>query len=195
MMYHNAVSYVHMLLRQHLHAGDVVVDATAGNGFDARVMADLVGDEGTLYVFDIQQAALRATMQRLEGTGTRVNIMHAGHEQMSDLVSTEHHGGIRAITFNLGYLPGHDHAITTMVDTTLTAVSAGLAMLSSDGLMTIVCYRHPEGEREYAALMELVSALDQGLWVVSETRFVNQRGMPPVVVVIQRRPHREQSSA
>lgn len=192
-MYHNAVTYVHMLLGQHLRPGDVAVDATAGNGYDARALAELVGAGGTLYVFDIQQTALTATTQRLQGIGTRLHVLHAGHERMSELISPTDKGRVRAIIFNLGYLPGHDHTMTTMVETTTAAVRAGLSILAGDGMMTIVCYRHPEGQREYAAVTELLSTLDQGLWIVSETQFVNQRGMPPIVFVIQRRVNGEQS--
>lgn len=186
MTYHNAVTYVHMLLQQHLRADDVVVDATAGNGRDARFMLGLVGARGTLYAFDVQAEAIAATRLAIGDLPGSVNLIHAGHESMSDHIAADHRGRVRAVTFNLGYLPGGDHALTTTVASTLAAVKSAMAVVDVQGIIAIVCYRHPEGELELQALRELATGLDQRSWVVTETTFLNQRGKPPLVLTILR---------
>ena len=133
MTYHNAVTYVHMLLQQHLRADDVVVDATAGNGHDARFMLGLVGARGTLYAFDVQAEAIAATRLAIGDLPGSVNLIHAGHESMSDHIAADHRGRVRAVTFNLGYLPGGDHALTTTVASTLAAVKSAMAVVDVQG--------------------------------------------------------------
>lgn len=185
-MYHNAVTYVQMILHQLLRTGDVVVDATAGNGHDARCMLELVGPQGTLYAFDVQSEAIAATRSAIGDLPGTVHLINAGHEEMADHVAIADHGRVRAVTFNLGYLPGGDHTRTTNVITTLAAVREAMSVIAVHGLITVVCYRHPEGEMELQALRELVVGLDQQSWVVTETTFSNQRGKPPLVLTIIR---------
>lgn len=185
-MYHNAVTYVHMILQQLLRVGDVVVDATAGNGNDARFMLGLVGAPGILYAFDVQAEAIAATRSAIGGLPGTVHLINAGHEAMADHVAIADHGRVRAVTFNLGYLPGGDHTQTTTVNSTLAAVRSAMSVIAVHGMITIVCYRHPEGELELQALRELAVGLDQQSWVVTETTFSNQRGKPPLVLTIVR---------
>jgi hypothetical protein len=52
----------------------------------------------------------------------------------------------RLVTFNLGYLPGGDHSVTTNVDTTIQALQASSNVLQSGGLISVVAYvGHPGG--------------------------------------------------
>jgi hypothetical protein len=56
--------------------------------------------------------------------------------------------------FNLGYLPGGDHAITTEIGESGKAVMDGLFALRPGGVMTIVCYTgHPGGDVEAGAIV------------------------------------------
>lgn len=187
MMFDNAVSYVHALLRTHLRGGDIVVDATAGNGWDAAVMASCIGT-GTLYCFDVQQTALDVTAVRLRGLPVDARLVLAGHETMRDHVDAPHRGHVRAVTFNLGYLPGGDKEITTMADTTRAALDAALSLLADDGVLTVVCYRHQEGERELDMCRAMFSSWEQGTVTCIETSFINQQGKPPVVFVAAKKP-------
>jgi len=188
----NAVTLVHAMLRQHIQPGDVVVDATAGNGYDAQMMATRVGDHGVVYAFDVQEAAIDATRRLLEACDADVRVVHDGHQHMATHVEPRHHGRVRAVTFNLGYLPGHDHTCTTQAETTLEAIHAGMRLMAPGGLMTLVCYRHPEGERELAAIRAFAATLPQRDWIVTETQFPNMRGTPPIVITLFRLPDREQ---
>lgn len=87
--------------------GDAVVDATAGNGHDTVFLARLVGPSGQVHAFDVQEEAIRATRERLEKEGLltpSVRLHLASHDRLAELVG----GPVKAIVFNLGYLPGGD---------------------------------------------------------------------------------------
>ncbi|MCL6617576.1 MAG: class I SAM-dependent methyltransferase, partial [Anoxybacillus ayderensis] len=45
--------------------GDVVVDATVGNGHDTLYLAERVGESGHVFGFDIQAQAIENTTKRL----------------------------------------------------------------------------------------------------------------------------------
>lgn len=186
-LFDNAVTYIHTLLRAHVAEGDVVVDATLGNGLDAAALAEAIGPTGTLYGFDIQQVALDVTRSRLKNTPCTAILHLGGHEEMSVIVPNDHHGSVRCVTFNLGYLPGGDKSVTTVATTTERALTAALDMLAPDGLITIVCYGHEEGERERLAIETVLSALDQTRWTCIRTTFLNQKGTPPTAYVITSR--------
>lgn len=141
----------HQLLAAHIEAGDSVVDATAGNGHDTLFLACQVGPAGQVHAFDIQQQALDNTRARLQQAGcpTPVYLHHASHAQMQTWIPAELHGRIAAITFNLGYLPGSDHATVTRRDTTLAALAQSLDLLRPGGLLSVLAYRgHPGGQEE-----------------------------------------------
>ena len=38
--------------------GDIVIDATMGNGYDTKYLAEKVGENGFVYSFDIQEEAI-----------------------------------------------------------------------------------------------------------------------------------------
>ena len=48
-------------LEKVINKGDIVVDATMGNGYDTKYLAEKVGEEGFVYSFDIQETALKST--------------------------------------------------------------------------------------------------------------------------------------
>ena len=53
----------------HLHAGDIAVDFTMGNGHDTAYLSKAVGSDGFVYAFDIQEQALASTQERLVAEG------------------------------------------------------------------------------------------------------------------------------
>jgi len=186
-LFDNAVTYIHTILRAHVNEGDVVVDATLGNGLDAATLAEAIGPTGTLYGFDIQQVALDVTRSRLKNVPCVANLHLGGHENMASVVPEEHHGSVRCVTFNLGYLPGGDKTVTTVATTTERALSAALNLLAENGIVTIVCYGHEEGERERLAIESVLSTLDQSRWTCVRSTFLNQKGTPPTAYVVTSR--------
>ena len=142
------------MLRAVLEPGDRAIDATMGNGHDTVLLCSLVGPAGRVYAFDVQPAALEATRGRLteEGFSGRANLFHLGHEHMSEVVQDP----VKAVVFNLGWLPGGDHRITTRTETTIRAIRQALKLLAPMGVLVICVYPgHPEGEREKETVTKL----------------------------------------
>ena len=178
---HLAADYLKRVVRP----GDQVVDATAGNGYDTRMLAELVGPVGRVYAFDIQEQAIRVTGDRLEAAGLRerVELIHEGHQRMKEYVREP----VRAATFNLGWLPGSDKTVTTQWETTREALAQALALLLPGGLCTVCAYPgHDAGETERAQLMSFLAGLRPQEYNVLHEKFLNAGPAAPECFVIQR---------
>lgn len=143
---------VHRRLAQQLQAGDYAIDATAGNGHDTLFLAQAVGGNGHVYAFDIQASALQQTQKRLTQHHClqQVTLCHSSHTHMQQQLPSDWVGHVKAVTFNLGYLPGSDKSTITQADSTLTALGQSLNLLSDGGLLCVLSYRgHMGGQDEY----------------------------------------------
>ena len=171
--------------------GAVAVDATMGNGHDTQWLCELTGENGRVYAFDVQPEAVERTRERLAEIGLlgRAELFCAGHERMAEFV----HEQADAIVFNLGWLPGAEHGVTTQTSTTLMAVNAALELLKEDGLMTVCIYPgHEEGTRELHALMEWASALDEKRYDALLKTYLNQSNDPPRMLAIRKKKTKKQ---
>lgn len=150
------VPLAHLFLRRFVAPGDHVVDATCGNGRDTLLLADLVGSGGRVWAFDIQQEAIEATACRLAAAGSSgsVVLVHGGHESMAAHCS----GPVKAVVFNLGYLPGGDRTVFTRPESTLAALEQALEILEPGGVVTISLYPGHEGGRQERTTLEEWSA-------------------------------------
>lgn len=148
----------HALLRHAVRSGDVVIDATAGNGHDTKFLADLVGETGLVFAVDLQEEALQRTAALLgEATLGRVRLLRSDHAELKRIIPREHHGRTAAVMFNLGYLPGGDRTFATRVDSTMEAVRAALEILRPGGILTVIVYPgHPGGACEAQAVEGLL---------------------------------------
>ena len=155
------INIAHQQISESLKSGDIAIDATLGNGHDARYLKNLVGPTGLVFGFDIQLAALAATQaNNTEATG--LTLIHASHALMAENIPVQHHGHIKAIMFNLGYLPGGDKSIITQTDSTLCALNAAIALLAAKGIMTIMAYPgHAGGDLETTQIEHWCEQLDQ----------------------------------
>ena len=173
------------LLRQAVGPGARIIDGTMGNGYDTLWLAQLAGDEGRVYAFDIQAEAVERTRARLREAGVenRVVLFHAGHERIAELVPEP----VDAAVFNLGWLPGTDKALRTRAETTLIAVNAALDKLKEGGLLTICAYPgHEEGRVERDALMDWARALPPQRYDAMIRAYLNQPNDPPVLFAIKK---------
>lgn len=173
------------LIRQSVEPGARVIDATMGNGYDTQWLAELVGESGHVYGFDIQLEAVNRTRDRLAAAGleNRATLFHAGHEHIAELVGEP----VDAAVFNLGWLPGTDKALRTRAETTLTAVNAALDRLKEGALMTICVYPgHPEGRDELDRLIAWARALPGEKYDVMARAYLNQSGDPPVLIAVKK---------
>ena len=181
-----ATQIVNYLLPQWVHEGDVVIDATCGNGNDTLTLAHLIGTNGKVYGFDIQELAIASTEKKLikNEVVERASLICDSHALMKEHVKEE----VDFIIFNLGYLPRADKTITTLVDSTLKAIEAGLDLLKLHGIMVVVIYPgHEEGYEEKNAILEYVQNLDQQRIDVMKIDFVNQKNNPPIVIALEKK--------
>ena len=174
------------MIERALFPGARAVDATMGNGHDTLWLCGLVGETGHVYAFDVQPTAVENTRARLEehGCAARATLICQGHQHMAEYVDAP----VDAVVFNLGWLPGAQHAVTTCVETTLAAVSQAVELLAPGGVLTICVYPgHEEGAREREALLAWAAALPGTLDVLHQ-RYMNQKNSPPELLAVRRRP-------
>jgi hypothetical protein len=172
-------------LRGVVRPGDHAVDATMGNGYDTCLLAELAGESGHVTAFDVQEQALVNTRNRLTDAGLieRVTLCLSGHEHMAEYVRRP----IRAVSFNLGWLPGSDKSVTTCWDTTWPAVQAGLKLLLPLGICVICIYPgHAAGQEEKSRLLDAFAALPPREFTVLRHQFLNAGAGAPECIVIQR---------
>ena len=179
------------LIEGALHEGAVAVDATLGNGHDALWLCGLVGETGRVYGFDVQQEAVERSRARLveAGVEARATLILDGHQNTASYVEPE---SVDAVMFNLGWLPGAPHAVTTRVETTLQAVNAALNLLREDGLLTVCVYPgHAEGAREREALLAWARGLDEKVYDTMLRCYLNQSGDPPLMIAVKKNRRRK----
>lgn len=184
------IPFAHQLLEKAVSKGDIVIDATMGNGHDTVFLADLVGGEGKVYSFDIQKDALEATMEKLTSKELQeaVSLNLCGHEHLKEIVPSMYHGKVTGAIFNLGYLPGGDKSIVTMAETTITAIEQLLQILSKEGIIVLVIYHgHPEGAIERDKLIAYVENINQQEAHVLRYQFINGINNPPFIIAIEKR--------
>lgn len=171
--------------------GDTVVDATCGNGLDTAVLAHAVGEEGRVYAFDIQKKALIQTGARLSSQGYRnVHLLMKSFESMDEYLPEN---SASAVVFNLGYLPGGDHSITTTADSTLAGLKTALRTIRKGGIVTVVLYDgHEEGRREKKQVLEWAVSLDSREYHTAFVSMINQGNDPPEILWITKKTIQEE---
>ncbi|MCQ8106391.1 methyltransferase domain-containing protein [Methylomonas sp. SURF-2] len=179
----------HDLVGACLQGGDAVIDATVGNGHDTAFLAEAVGAGGHVYGFDIQAKALHSTRQRLQqfGLAARVTLFEASHADMLRLIPEPLHGRIKAVMFNLGYLPGADKSLITQTGSTLRAMDAARHLLAAPGIVTVLAYPgHAGGDEETRCLTAWLGQLDSRRFSV-ETLYSHhhQESAPRLFVIKQ----------
>ena len=96
--------------------------------------------------------------------------------------------GASAVVFNLGYLPGGDHSITTTADTTLKGLECALRIIKPGGIVTVVMYDgHEKGAEEKKAILGWAEKLDQSRYHVAYVSLINQKNDPPEIVWITKK--------
>lgn len=169
-------------LKQILESGDTVVDATVGKGRDLLFLTECVGEKGRVLGFDIQPEALAAAKKLV---GSAAKLILDSHEQMKKYCETD---SVKAVMFNLGYLPGGNHAVTTKSVTTEKALNAALEILQPGGMITVVVYPgHEAGWEEKIMLDRWLTELDWQQYSALKLDFPNRPGKAPFLLVIEKR--------
>lgn len=188
----SVLSMAHKWIAERTLPGDIVIDATAGGGTDSLTLAQLVGANGHLYAFDIQQDALDRTSERLDSSVQknqlpRVELLLDNHARMAEAIDPTVHGSVAAIMFNLGYLPGGDETLITQSPTTIAALNAALTLLRPGGIVTCVLYPGHPGGADEAANVEAWAAQLSGSAYTSVLYRRTQRQAAPYLIAVEKK--------
>lgn len=164
--------------------GKICIDATLGNGNDSlKILTNM--ENGFLYAFDIQDIAIENSKKLLEKNGfNNFSLIKDSHENLKNYVNKE----VEFVIFNLGYLPRADKNIVTKPNSTISAISSALDILSNSGVVAVVSYLgHVGSLEERNSLNEYLKNLDQHKYLVEKREFFNQENNPPIVYLIKKR--------
>lgn len=185
-LFQNHLDFTKSFWKKIVQPGDTVIDATCGNGHDLLFLAELALNNSTGWVLglDIQQESIKNTTLLLEKNFPqsdlqRVSLHCQSHEAfpvIPELASL--------IVYNLGYLPGGNKQITTMVNSTLKSIEKALGLLNYGGVVSITCYPgHPEGALEEQEILLFCTGLEPKEWSVVHHRWVNRQSSPSVIMI------------
>ena len=185
--YINKITEVNKIfLEKIIEKGDVVIDATMGNGYDTVYLGNLVGNTGKVYAFDVQKEALLSTKKKVvrDNMEDRVELILDGHENLDKYVKEN----VSCVVFNLGYLPRAKHVVITKPDTTLEAIKKSLDLLKPNGIISIAAYiGHEGGLEEKNHICEYLNNLDQRQYNVLHMEFTNQINNPPQLILVEKK--------
>lgn len=177
------LSFSKKILKEKIDKNSVVIDATCGNGNDTLFLAKTKAKQ--VYAFDIQEIAIENTKNLLLGYNLidRCRIIKDSHENFEKYIDEK----IRAVIFNLGYLPKASHSITTLGEVTKKTLEKMLYKLEKGGVIVIVVYwGHENGKLEKEIVLDFVTNLDQKYFEVLNYQFINQRNNPPFLLAIEK---------
>ncbi len=178
----NALGLSHKFIFEHVKKGDTCIDATAGRGRDTLFLCRLVGEEGRVFAFDIQQEAIQSTEKLLKDNDKKATLILDCHSNMDAYIENS---GVDAIMFNFGWLPGGDHTKFSHGSTSRIAIEKGLELLKPGGVMSLCIYCGKEtGFEEKETLLPFLKTLDQKKYSVLLADYINRGGNPPIAVLI-----------
>lgn len=174
----------HALWKTYLKKGMTAVDATLGQGHDALMFAQMVGEEGHVCGFDVQEAAIVASEALLKPY-KQVVLIHGSHEDIDCYFLEE---TVDAVVYNLGFLPGGDKAVTTQVDSTLVSIKKALICLKIGGVMSVSLYPgHEAGYYEAQGVEAYLTALDSKGFHVMRQSYINQAARAPYTLWVEKK--------
>jgi len=168
--------FVKDFLSKHVKPGDVMVDATLGNGYDSEYLLSLGAN---IIAFDIQSAAIEQTKKRL-GESVNLTMHHTSFIHMFEYVSD-----YKGIIFNLGYLPNGDKKITTNKSDTLGILNEIVLKMNNNSFVIITAYPgHEAGLDEAHAIETFIQTLPNDY--LAYTYQIKNRFHAPYVIVIEK---------
>ena len=89
-MFNKVTDIINVFIRTHVHDGSVVVDATCGNGFDTLYLSEIVGINGLVYAFDIDELAVNTTIDFLKENAKNNNykIINDSHSNLKKYINS-----------------------------------------------------------------------------------------------------------
>ena len=183
MIFNNPSDICDFYINNILQDGDCAVDATAGNGHDTLKLSNAVGNEGQVYAFDIQERAIESAKSQ-NYRYNNVEFILNSHSRMDEYVSCPP----KLVIFNLGYLPGGDHRLSTAGDTTTEALRKAMDLISIDGVIITVIYSGGDtGYEEKDAVIDFMKNINHKKFNTLFFDYINRPNNPPSVCVIQKK--------
>lgn len=179
-----AAEFSHLVLGNLIKPGQIVVDATAGNGNDTLFLAKMTDSSGKVYAFDIQKQAIKNTEKLLieHKCHEKVKLIEDSHENIGKYISEP----VNCIIYNLGYLPGGDKNIATSADATVRSIKWSVGALAPEGVLAVVVYPgHPGGDREASEVEDFLARLPAPPWYVLSWKRINSSGKAPYLLLAQ----------
>lgn len=169
----------HNIIDNYLENRVIAIDGTLGNGFDTDFLSDKFKH---VYTFDIQKEACEKYICKNK---ENVTVINDSHHKLKEYVKED---SVNCIMYNLGFLPGGDKSITTLVETTMESIEAGLELLDKNGIMTIAVYRgHEEGKIEENSILDYVKKLPKNIYGVMLHEYLNRAKSAPLLIVIEKK--------
>jgi Putative rRNA methylase len=131
---------------------DTAIDATAGNGGDALILAKLLFAMGNppsshskLICVDVDPRACDATRQRLGRSfpdlmDRRIHVLPVSHDPIPLSHLKESVESIGLVAYNLGYLPHAAETIMTRTESTLNSLTQAATLLRVGGMISVMTY-------------------------------------------------------
>ncbi|MDQ6984248.1 MAG: class I SAM-dependent methyltransferase [Ghiorsea sp.] len=173
-------------LAEIIQEGDVVVDATLGNGFDALFLAQKIGEAGVLFAFDVQTQAIKTSQALLADEPCQQYLLLTGHETMKANIPQYFHGHIKVIMFNLGWLPNSDKSVITQTKTTIQALAQSLEFLATNGRLSVMVYPgHAGGDYEAKQVMNwLEQTCENNKYFIYKAIILPNRPTAPILLQV-----------
>ncbi|MDW7676033.1 MAG: class I SAM-dependent methyltransferase [Bacillota bacterium] len=180
------------ILAARISKGDHVMDGTMGNGYDTLFLWQQVQPEGCVTAFDLQAAALETTRFRLKAAGWSgdhhtLRLIQDNHSRLAEYIKKP----LKAVMFNLGFLPGSDKITVTRWNDLKQALEAlRNDYLLPGGIVSVISYSgHSGGQQEQQQLLAYAECLPSEKWAVMVMRRINASLSAPVLVLIQKKPN------
>lgn len=164
----------------------IYIDATAGNGNDTLFIAKMLKEDGFLYSFDISDKAIFNTQKLLcdnNINSDNIKIIHDSHENIDKYIVDKK---IKAVMFNLGYLPGSDKNTATKAKSTICALENILNMIADKGVVTICSYVGHDGGEEDREVRSYLLSLDKKTYEISKTEMIKREDAPVLYLIIKK---------
>lgn len=164
------------------------IDATAGRGSDTITLASMLGSDGTIHAFDVQQSALDETLSRIDAERKSIPLANVVAHRVchSNLaVSALPQASVAVVAYNLGWYPayGADRSVITHEVTTVASLSAALSFVAVGGVISVMAYiGHPGGREEEAAVERWLQQLDHRQWSVTYIKYPNRHNAPSLAI-------------
>lgn len=187
-LFQSHLDLAHSYWSRLIKPGDIVIDATCGNGQDTYFLSNLAlkNGKGQVYGLDIQPKAIDLTRSYLQDrlpldVLQQIELIVGCHSQFPDAIQPS---TVATIVYNLGYLPGGDKSKTTQVETTLKSLQKALILVKKGGLISITCYPgHEEGSLEQHAVIKFVESLPATDWSCCHHLWTNRKKSPSLLII------------